>query len=88
MYGSEAACFSFWWIVPIIMVVLCFLMMRGRRGAMMWRCNPRGFDINQFEGSDSAMDILDKRYASGEVQKDEYREIKKTLNDLEDSMLG
>jgi hypothetical protein len=30
MYGSELGGFSFWRIVPVIMMVLCFLVMRGR----------------------------------------------------------
>jgi hypothetical protein len=35
MYGSELCAFSFWWIVPIVMMILCFFIMRGRRGRMM-----------------------------------------------------
>lgn len=30
-------------------------------------------------GSDTAEEILDKRYASGAINKDEYEEIKKTI---------
>lgn len=31
------------------------------------------------KGSDSAEEILDKRYALGAINKDEYEEIKKTI---------
>ena len=79
MYGSELSNFSFWWIVPILMMILCFLMMRGRRDSMMCGFGSRGIDSQQTGASDSAIDILDKRYASGEIEKAEYEEKKRTL---------
>jgi len=79
MYGASPTYYSLWWIVPVIMMVLCFLMMRGRRGSMMCGFGPRTIDKHQAGGSDSAMEILDRRYASGEIDKDEYEEKKRTL---------
>ena len=38
MYGSELGNFSFWWIVPIFMMILCFLMMGGKMKSMMELC--------------------------------------------------
>ena len=70
MYTSEFCNFSYWWVFPIVMMVLCFLMMRGRRWRMI--CNRTG----RF---DTALDILDKRYASGEIDKIEYEEKKRTI---------
>jgi uncharacterized membrane protein len=69
MYGSQLCAFSFWWIVPIIMMILCFFMIRGRRGSMMCGFGPRAIDCQQTETSESARDILDKRYASGEITR-------------------
>jgi len=81
MYGLELGDFSFWWIVPIFMIILCFLMMRGRRGSMMCGFGSSDTDSKQTRTSDSAMDILDKRYASGEINKVEYEEKKRTLTE-------
>ena len=81
MYGSELSNFSFWWIVPILMMVLCFLMMRGRRGSMMCGFGSRSTDSQQNRASDSAIDILDKRYASGEINREEYEDKKRTLTE-------
>jgi len=79
MYHPEFTCYSFWWVVPLIMMVLCFFMMRGRRGSMMCGFSPRRIDSQQTGGSESAVEILDRRYASGEIDKDEYEEKKRAL---------
>ena len=82
MAGFEAfwAAFEWWWILLVAMIVLCFFMMRGRMGCMMscpspWRSNdsqPIGF-------SNSAGEILDKRYALGEIRKEEYEEKREDI---------
>ncbi|HKJ32611.1 MAG TPA: SHOCT domain-containing protein [Balneolales bacterium] len=40
---------------------------------------PRDIHNHQTRVSNSALDILDKRYASGEINKEEYEEVKRTL---------
>jgi uncharacterized membrane protein len=79
MYGLEPCVFSFWWIIPIVMMILCFFMMRGRRWTMMSGFGPCNRNWHQAKGTESAMDILDKRYASGDIEKVEYEERKQTL---------
>jgi putative membrane protein len=80
MPGSEFYWLSFWWIFPLVMIVLCFLMMRGRMGCMMGGSDAHGTNSNRMETSDSAMEVLDKRYAMGEINREEYEERKKVLN--------
>jgi len=54
-------------------------MMKGRRGSMMCGLGFRDKNKNRISTSDSATDILDKRYVSGEIDKEEYEEKKRTL---------
>lgn len=68
-YGPIWSGFHFWWIIPIIMIVLCFLMMRHGVGCMMGRRS----------SGESAREILDRRYASGEIGKEEYEEKKRRI---------
>lgn len=75
MYGSELYVFSFWWIFPLLMMALCFFLMRGRWRSMMC-C---GGDRKPTKGGESAVDILNKLYASGEIDKAEYEEKKQTI---------
>ena len=86
MYTSELCGFSWWWIVPIIMMILCFFMMRGQSCSMMCGFGSRAVDGQQTEVADSAQDILDRRYAAGEINKDEYVEKKRTLTESMDSI--
>jgi putative membrane protein len=85
MWGYESFCcgFGWWWIIPaamIIMMALCFFMMRGRMGWMM--CGPVSRTSSRSFGSghlESAREILDKRYAGGDIGKEEYEERKKDI---------
>jgi uncharacterized membrane protein len=84
MYGSEFFSYSLWWICPILMIAMCFFMMRRRRDSMMCGFGFRGKDRHHISTSDSATDILDKRYAFGEIDKEEYEERKRTLTKPEE----
>ncbi len=86
MWGYDGFCcgFGLWWIFPIvmmiIMVAMCVFMMRGPRRFMM--CGPFSRAAGDSFGkgySESASDILDKRYARGEIGKEEYEEKKKDI---------
>ena len=85
MWGYEGFCWGFgwWWLIPIAMMVmcaLCFFMMRRRTGCMM--CGPFSRisdDSSSTGGSESVRDILDKRYARGEIGKTEYEQNKRDI---------
>jgi putative membrane protein len=70
----SGAGWGFWWIFPLFMlfmVVMCFLfMMRGPWGH------------SHHSGSDattSALQILNERFAKGELKKEEYEEKKSAI---------
>ena len=74
MVGYETfwAGLELWWILPVAMIVLCVFMMRRSMGCMMcWPNSRRSTDTHPIGSSDSAQEILDKRYALGEISKEE-----------------
>jgi len=84
MYGSEFLSSSLWWICPILMIAMCFFMMRRRRGSIMCGLGFRDKYRHHISNSDSATDILDKLYASGEIDRGEFEERKRTLTKSEE----
>ena len=65
---------GYWWIFPLVMIFLCFFFMR-RFGDRGW-CRFRAYDSPK----DSAIDILNKRYAQGEIDSVEYEEKRRILD--------
>ena len=72
-YGGVWNSFHWWWIIPIAMMILCFFMMRRHGGCMTgWsRSHPN---------AGSAREMLDKRYALGEISQEEYEEKKRHIS--------
>ena len=64
----------FMWIIPFAFFVL-FAVFLFRAGSMCgWR--PRR---DRDSGQDSAQDILARRFAGGEITKDQYDDMRRTL---------
>ena len=68
--------FTFMWIIPLLFFVVFLFFMRGMFGQ---RYNMRNGDDRNSTRPESAREILDKRFATGEISKDKYEEMKKTL---------
>jgi putative membrane protein len=71
--------YGYWWIFPLMFMIIFFFLIFGRCcGHWRWReYRERG---RNYEGEpDSALDILNKRYARGEIEKQEYDEKKATI---------
>lgn len=65
--------FPLMWIFPLIfLVVLLLVLIRGGSWSMCGGRDRRGRD-------DSAREILDRRYARGEITEEEYQRMKKNL---------
>jgi putative membrane protein len=56
------------WIIAIVVIVLV------ARGLMSW-----GRDTRVVKSEETALDVLKKRYASGEITKDMFEEMKKNI---------
>jgi putative membrane protein len=74
--------FHGWWIIPMVfcMIMMFFMFTGRRRGFGPW------FMQNDTDNSkpinttvESALDILNKRYAKGEISSSEYEAMKKNL---------
>ncbi len=79
MFHAEFFDFSLWWIFPVVMMVFCFLMMRGWRGRTMCGFGSHDGDTIHTNTSDSSIEILDKRYARGDIDKNEYEARKSDI---------
>ena len=70
------------WIFPVIMIVVMLTVVYlifGRGGFRSAGCGPVRY-YRLFHGQESALEILKKRYAEGEVTREEFEEIKREIS--------
>ena len=80
MYADATFWNTYWWIIPLVMMAFCFFGMRGRGFCMMGRHTDDSHEGHFDHQSDSALEVLDRRYALGEIDRVEYEEKKAALN--------
>ena len=86
-YEGPCIAVEWWWVIPVVMIALCFFMMflmrrrmPDRMGRMMRPPFLETKSDSPFTGpTDSAKEILDKRYVRGESNREEYQEKKADL---------
>ena len=81
MYPGEHFWWGGWWMFPMAMpiiilvaLVVVLYLLFGRGGL-----RPPWWDRYPHRESESALDILKKRYAKGEITREEFDQMKKDL---------
>ncbi len=78
MFGYEFF-YGYWWIFPLIMIIFCIFFMRRGCGRMMCGSGSHTGDTSHNCTVESGLEILDKRFAQGDINEDEYEEKKRKL---------
>jgi putative membrane protein len=69
--------FGMWWFMPFIMIAFWIVVIVGMISLIRWLArSDRGGEIK----SETALDILKKRYAKGEISKEDFERMKKDIS--------
>jgi putative membrane protein len=81
MYPEQYWQWHTWWVFPmfmpifwIVMIGLCLYFIFGRNRSSRTWVPSRGFE------GETALDILKKRYAKGEISKEEFEPMKRDIS--------
>ena len=69
-FGMHGWGMGYGWIIGLILLIFIFFLVTKQRGT---------FNDGSQNTGESALDVLKKRYARGEIDKEEYEEKKKDL---------
>ena len=78
MFGYEFF-YSYWWIFPLAMIIFCIFFMRRDCSKMMCGFGSHAGDASHNSIGESSQKILDRRFAQGEINEDEYEKKKRKL---------
>ncbi len=73
--------FGMWWIFPVILILFMLIMMAimmTRRGGFGPWGEPGG-RAGEDRGPETALEILKKRYARGEITREEFEQLRSDL---------
>lgn len=81
MHGPFMGGFSFFMIFPLIFLILFLLFMVRRFGYRGFQggCGGRPTSHMRLANSNNARDLLDQRYARGDIDDAQYLKMKETL---------
>jgi putative membrane protein len=80
--GPQSFFGEYFWIFPLVMMILCFVIFKSGFMKIMQSCFNRDNAPGVSDQSDlveTPLDILKKRYAKGEISKRQLEEMKKDL---------
>ena len=69
--------FGFMWIFPLLFLIVMIVFLFGGGPGRFW--SNRWREDRREGGRESPREILDRRYASGEITKEQYEEMRRTL---------
>jgi putative membrane protein len=66
------------WLISILMIIFWLLFIAGIVVLAIWLVNR--YRVSGSIGRETALDILNKRYARGEISREEYERMKQDIS--------
>lgn len=66
------------WVLGVVLVVVLFYALTGRAGQRP--SEPGGSHVEEKRDLETPLDVLKKRYARGEISREDFEQIKKDLS--------